>query len=191
MAGYKAANGEFVNATLINTQADRQREKFKLSNGEKGAADLETLNKMFQHKDNLVGEAAQAQFDTIVNNFKDLDGAFQDDPGANPDFPQGVEMDYRSGMSSPNLDALSDNPNNLGPNIHVPNENTFDPTQQRQRVDVPERSSDGGYGFKIDRNTRSTDPADADRIGTYFKRFYNEEAAPTKGEFVDSDDVSY
>lgn len=191
MAGYTAPNDQFVNATLINTQANRQREKFKLRNNNKGAADLDILKSVFKHPHNLVGEDAEAQFSEIVNNFKAIDQDLQLEPGANPDFPQGVDLDYRSGMSAPSLDQLSDKPNELGPNVHVPNENTFSPVAPRERVEVIPNTSDGGYGFKIDRNSRSTNPSDADTLGTYFKRHYNFEntgdvAAPIKGEFVDS-----
>ena len=195
MAGYNNT-GIQKNGSLINDQADRQRSKFgnkpNNPNGVLGVADIETINNIFSHTDNSVGESAEARFDEIVSTMKSLDNKFQTERGANPDFPQGIDLDYFKGMESPDLSALPDKPNKLGPNISVPQENTFSPSQERQDVQVPTRSSDGGFGYKIDRNNRPEGGrADADRLGTYFNRFYNEEATPVKGEFEETPEIDY
>lgn len=196
MAGYKAADGIYINATLINTQADLpegQRDKFSQSNGGKGAANKAVLDSMFQHEDNLVGNLAEAQMDIIVNNFKDLD--LEMGPNENPDFLGGVRLDYQDGMTEFGPDgSVNDKPNELGPNLHVPAVDTFLPSTGRDVQVSPEllenEDERGGYGFKIDRNTRQTSVRE--ELGTYFKRFYNEpDSSPQLGEFVDTDDLSY
>lgn len=200
MAGYKTAGAEFVNATLINTQADRQRAKFEENFNGKGSSNQARLSAIFSHDDNLVGARAEEKFQQIVSDFADLDNNSGGDPGANPDFPNGVALNYKDGFTEQSLDGADDNPNKLGPNTSVPSENTFDPGTIRQPqdpVNLPnanvEESQLGGFGFKIDRNTRTNGSPEV--LGSYFSKFYDsgetQTAQPTLGEFVDSDSLSY
>ena len=192
MAGYKTAGSNFVNATLINNQADRQRFEFSQALGTQlGASNQSHLSSIFTHKDNLVGAEAVSQMDKIINSFKEADNKVG---GGNPDFPNGVNTDYSNGLTAPNLDQL-DLPNEFGPNIILPSGadvDVFDPNTKRDvRAGsiVPIKEDGAGFGNKIDRNNRSIKASDKETLGTYFKRFYDNTDAttiskPTLGQFA-------
>ena len=186
MAGYKTAGSDFVNATLINNQAQKQRSEF----GSKFSSDQAHLEAIFTHGFNPQGKNAVTAMNEIIKNFKEADYKIG---GDNPDFPNGVFTDYRDGFKNPNMKELKDKPNKFGPNIALPSEDVFDPATERSDTRssiVPIKEDGAGFGYKIDRNDRpTTGEKAAETLGTYFKRFYDstdatEISKPTLGEFA-------
>ena len=213
MSGYNLGGElQFRNATIINSQADTpengQRARFARSfqNSGKGAANTIQLAQVFGHPDNANGVNATDVWSKSVDTFQSLDSFAQSvvaDGLGNPDFDGEVRMDYRDGMTVPELSPNEDQTHAFGPNTFVPSENTFLPTQRREvQSETKEVSLEsGGYGFKIDRNFRPTAAIQSETLGNYFTKHYNPSVdsivspenitSPVKGEFVDSSDLSY
>lgn len=186
MAGYKVVGDEeFVNATVYNSQGDRQRQRFFESNASREiGSKRETLGVGRNDADNSVFPQLDkdAIFQQAVDFFADADLSV-DAVAANPDFRSVVDMSAEGSLTMfDDVNSKIDKPNLLGPNMVVPDVNNLSlPTDTR--VGRDESQLNRGYG------SEKKYKEGEDRIGSYFKKHYQygtqvREADPILGTAV-------
>tara|TARA_B000000557_G_scaffold241506_1_gene221095 strand:- start:1535 stop:2110 length:576 start_codon:yes stop_codon:yes gene_type:complete len=186
MAGYRRAGDEFVNATIFNTQGDRQRSAASEGNSRREiGSKLSTLGVGRNDSDNVVFPRLDknAIFQQAVDYFAEADVKVGSSSGENPDFDREFPTDSRDSLVMFNdLENQIDKPNKLGPNLVVPDVNNLSEETETQVG----RSQDQLYrGYGSDKKYREGE----DTIGTFFKKHYvygeqTPEVSPKLGEAI-------
>ena len=180
MAGYKSSGEEFVNATSINTQIEKQRDAISVRQNDPNRNYLGTskdnLYTYFSHPDfDNVDDMRQGIFDASYDAFTALDSsAFNTREDFNPDFPGGAKLDSSSrGAIYSNIVRQADKPNTFGPNIAAPNLDALIEGSIVPGSNIPQgrdNLKNRGFGWQDDRNKLGKDAA---TIGKYFSRHYS------------------
>ena len=169
MAGYKTeGTNEFINATVYNSQGDRQRQKFFESNSAREiGSKRETLGVGRNDADNSVFPQLDkdAIFQQAVNFFADADISINATDASNPDFNTNIDMTAENALTMYNDLSQADKPNKLGPNMVVPDINNLSLPTDTQ---VGRDESQLNRGFGAEKKFKEGE----DRIGSYFKKHY-------------------
>ncbi len=170
MAGYRrAGDSEFVNATVFNSQGDRQREAASRQNAARETGSRSSLLGVGRNdNDNSVFPQLDKQviFQQAVDFFANADVEVDSRSGENPDFVGIVPMDSRGSFEMFNdIENQIDLPNKLGPNMVVPNVNNLSEPTTTQ-VGRSDDQLNRGFGSEK-RYEEGTDT-----IGTFFRRHY-------------------
>lgn len=179
-------------ATVENLQADGveggegQRDAFRRRETELGVSNPSRLNTLFPKENiELVG------YNPSSDVFKDdSDGVDSSNLLGNPDFNDGVNLNYE-GSPSFNLEAIvesaQDKPQHGVPNVRVEKDDLTDPLSSREATSSPRRL--GGFGSEYQINDLEKGKVKRERIGKYFKTLTPVHAGGTSTRLGKSDPV--